>query len=74
MSRQLDRLEQKVDELTARIGSMAWYYEETLDQLAFIDQRLEAIEMNLGIGTFEDKEDPPVEEWKDPGVGPFDTQ
>jgi hypothetical protein len=49
MSRQLDRIEQRLDELTSMVGAVAWYFEEAMDYLAILDQEILLIEEHLGI-------------------------
>lgn len=49
MSKQLDRIEEKLDELNKLVGSVAWYFEETLDYLAVLDQELLLVQEKLGI-------------------------
>ena len=49
MSKQLDRIEQKLDELNKLVGSVAWYFEEALDYLAVLDQELLLVEEKLGV-------------------------
>ncbi len=49
MSRQLDRIEQRLDELTSLVGSVAWYFEEAMDYLAILDREILQIEERLGI-------------------------
>ena len=51
MSRQLDRIEQRLDELTSMVGAVAWYFEEAMDYLAILDQEILLIEDKLGIET-----------------------
>ncbi len=49
MSKQLDRIEEKLDDLNKLVGSVAWYFEEAMDYLAILDQELLLIEDKLGI-------------------------
>ena len=49
LSKQLDRIEEKLDELNKLVGSVAWYFEEAMDYLAVLDQELLLIEDKLGI-------------------------
>ena len=49
MSKQLDRIEEKLDELNKLVGSVAWYFEEAMDYFAILDQELLLIENKLGI-------------------------
>jgi hypothetical protein len=49
MSKQLDRIEEKLDELNKLVGSVAWYFEEALDYLAVLDQELLLVEEKLGV-------------------------
>lgn len=74
MGRQLDRVEQRLDELASLVGSIAWYYEETLDQIAFIDQRLAAIERKLEIETEPRAEPSPRVQGPKARPPPYDSQ
>jgi hypothetical protein len=49
MSKQLDRIEEKLDELNKLVGSVAWYFEEAMDYLAVLDEEILLIEDKLGI-------------------------
>lgn len=49
MSRQLDRIEERLEELTSLVGAVAWYFEEAMDYLAILDQEILQIEERLGI-------------------------
>ena len=49
MSRQLDRIEQRLEELTSMVGAIAWYFEEAMDYLAVLDEEILLIEEKLGI-------------------------
>ncbi len=49
MSKQLDRIEEKLDELNKLVGSVAWYFEEAMDYLAVLDQEILLIEEKLGV-------------------------
>lgn len=49
MSRQLDRIEQRLEELTSMVGAIAWYFEEAMDYLAVLDEEILLIEDKLGI-------------------------
>ena len=54
MGKRLTGIEEKVDELTKYVSTIAWYYEETLDHLASIDLRLARIEERLGLPPHDD--------------------
>ncbi|UCC93334.1 MAG: hypothetical protein JSW25_01290 [Thermoplasmata archaeon] len=49
MSKQLDRIEQRLEELTSMVGAIAWYFEEAMDYLAVLDEEILLIEERLGI-------------------------
>jgi hypothetical protein len=51
MSKQLDRIERRIDELTSMVGAVAWYFEEAMDYLAILDQEILLIEEHLGMET-----------------------
>jgi hypothetical protein len=49
LSKQLDRIEQQLEELTSMVGAIAWYFEEAMDYLAVLDEEILLIEERLGI-------------------------
>lgn len=49
MSRQLERNEQQLEDLTSMVGAIAWYFEEAMDYLAVLDEEIMLIEEKLGI-------------------------
>jgi len=49
LSKQLDRIEHRLDELTSMVGAIAWYFEEAMDYLAILDEEILLIEEKLGI-------------------------
>jgi hypothetical protein len=49
LSKQLDRLEEKMEEMSSLIGSVAWYFEEAMDYLAILDEEITRIQEHLGI-------------------------
>jgi hypothetical protein len=65
LSKQLDRIEQRLEELTQLVGSIAWYYGETMDYLAVLDEEIMLIQGSLGIQTDRNrdvpKRPPPIE-------------
>ena len=58
MSKQLDRVEDRLNELNQMVGGLTWYFEEALDFLAILEAKVNRIEMKLGI---EPEELPPPE-------------
>jgi hypothetical protein len=49
LSKQLDRIEQRLEDLTSMVGAIAWYFEEAMDYLAVLDEEILLIEERLGI-------------------------
>jgi hypothetical protein len=45
----MDRIENRLEELTSMVGAIAWYFEEAMDYLAVLDEEILLIEERLGI-------------------------
>ncbi len=68
MSKQLDRIEQRLEEVTSLVGGIAWYFEEAMDYLAVIDEEILLIEEKLGIPSSRAKGSPPPHHHRGPAI------
>jgi len=66
LSKQLDRIEQRLEELTSLVGGIAWYFEEAMDYLAVIDEEILLIEEKLGIPSSRARGSPPPHHHREP--------
>jgi len=70
LNKQLDRIEQRLEELTSLVGGIAWYFEEAMDYLAVIDEEILLIEEKLGIPSSRAKGSPPPHHHRGPPPEP----